>query len=215
MRQSSLNNFVTTDVVDNESKLSEVAILWRRIYADELGWLDDNVDPSGDAYHDRSHYYLAKYSEQPVGTVRIVHSQCADLHITESTNIPFLDDRVTKTAEVQRLMVDPEFRNTKLPGAPFGVYGCMVKASFYHVLLHDLDIVITDCHKSAKVSPYKSMRRMGFVDTGSSYTDPMNNEECYILAITVKDWVKNMLSRKGKFFEYVITRNEAMTWYLK
>jgi len=214
MRQLPMNNLVTTDVVDDDAKLSEVAMLWQKVYVDEFGWLD-NADPGGDAYHDRSHYYLAKYSGRPVGTVRIVRSRYADLHITESTNVPFLDDRSTKIAEVQRLMVAPEYRNIKLPGAPFGVYGCMVKATFYHALMHDLDIVIADCHKRAKVSPYKSMRKMGFVDTGASYVDPMNSEDCYILAIMVRDRVKGMLSGKGGFFEYVTTRDEAMTWQLK
>jgi len=59
------------------------------------------------------------------------------------------------------------------------------------------------------------MRKMGFVDTGASYVDPMNSEDCYILAIMVRDRVKGMLSGKGGFFEYVTTRDEAMTWQLK
>jgi len=35
MRQLPMNNLVTTDVVDDDAKLSEVAMLWQKVYVDE------------------------------------------------------------------------------------------------------------------------------------------------------------------------------------
>jgi hypothetical protein len=196
---------IVTRLADSEIDMLGVTSLWREVYATEFKWLGSEADPLTDGFHERSTYYIAWHNEvTPVGTMRIVKAQDMGFHITDAVNVSRLSSRQQKIVEVQRLMVAPRYRDKRFPGAPFGIYGCMVKACLHHAIANGVDTVLADCHRDLKISPLKSMKQMGFVETGDTYVDSMNSLVCVVLAIETKAWLQNLYANRSPFNRYIL-----------
>ncbi len=200
---------IVTRLADTEDDMVGVTSLWRDVYGKEFGWLNDDANPFTDGFHDRSTYYVAWLNDAiPVGTMRIVRSHELGFHITDAVDIRALASRQPKVVEVQRLMVTPEMRDKRLTGAPFGIYGCMVKACLHHAIANGIDIVLADCHRDMAVSPLKSMKKMGFTETGETYVDSMNGLVCVILTIETKSWLRDIYNNQNNFNRYLLDIGE-------
>lgn len=200
---------VVTLLAKFDRHIAAVMELWRDVYGAEFGWLDAQVDPRSDGFHERSTYYVSLIDgAYPVGTMRIVDALPSGFHITDAVEVAMLSARQPKVVEVQRLMVRPEFRDKRLPGAPFGIYGCMVKACLHHAIAHGVDTILADCHRDIKISPLKSMKTMGFKETGETYIDSMNGLVCTILTIDTKTWLRNIYGDQNAFNRYLLDVGE-------
>lgn len=200
---------VVTRLANTDADMIGVTSLWREVYGKEFGWLKDRADPYTDGFHDRSTYYVAWLNGAlPIGTMRIVKAHEPGFHITDAVDVRILSNRQPKVVEVQRLMVMPEFRDKRFPGAPFGVYGCMVKACLHHAIANGIDTVLADCHRDMMISPLKSMKQMGFTETGDTYVDSMNGLICVILTIDTKAWLRNIYNNQNNFNRYLLDIGE-------
>lgn len=196
---------VVTRIAETDLDMAGVTSLWRDVYGAEFGWLDNGADPRMDGFHHRSTYYVSWLNDAfPIGTMRIVGAQQPGFHITDAVDVRELSLRQPKVVEVQRLMVRPEYRDKRFSGAPFGVYGCMVKACLHHAISHGVDAILADCHRDMAVSPLKSMKQMGFRETGDTYVDSMNGLVCVILTIDTKTWLRNIYNEQNKFNRYLL-----------
>lgn len=200
---------IVTRLADTADDMVGVTALWREVYGKEFGWLNEHADPFADGFHDRSTYYIAWLNDTvPVGTIRIVRSHELGFHITDAVDVRALTSRQPRVVEVQRLMVAPQMRDKRLPGAPFGIYGCMVKACLHHAIAHGIDTVLADCHRDMDVSPLKSMKQMGFTETGETYIDSMNGLTCVILTIETKAWLRSVYNNQNQFNRYLLDIGE-------
>ncbi|GEO86473.1 MULTISPECIES: GNAT family N-acyltransferase [Alphaproteobacteria] len=200
---------VVTRLANTEADMLGVTSLWRTVYGNEFGWLSAQADPYNDGFHDRSTYYVAWLNDAlPIGTMRIVKAHEMGFHITDAVDVRTLSSRQPKVVEVQRLMVMPDFRDKRFPGAPFGVYGCMVKACLHHAIANGIDVVLADCHRDMTISPLKSMKQMGFIETGDTYVDSMNGLVCVILTIDTKTWLRNIYTNQNNFNRYLLDIGE-------
>lgn len=198
-------NSVVTRFIQNEDDMVGVTSLWHDVYGAEFGWLTNQADPRTDGFHHRSAYYVSLLNGiYPIGTMRIVSGQTLGFHITDAVEIREIALRQPKIIEIQRLMVREEYRDKRFPGAPFGVYGCMVKACLHHAIAHGIDTILADCHRDVVLSPLKSMKQMGFQDTGETYIDSMNGLVCIILTIETKNWLRNIYCQKSKFYRHLL-----------
>jgi len=196
---------IFTRIVNTAEDMDGVTTLWKEIYGKEFGWLDEQADPCTDNYHGRSTYYISWLNNTiPVGTMRIVRSNDMGFHITEAVKVRSLYHRQPIMVEVQRLMIAPGIRDKRFLGAPFGVYGCMVKACFHHSIANGVDIILADCHLDVAKSPLESMKKMGFKETGETYVDSMNGLNCTILIMETKSWIRNIYNNQSNFNNYFL-----------
>jgi hypothetical protein len=186
--------------------------LWRTVYSEEFGWLPSNADPLADPYHSRSLYAVSRLADgTPIGTMRIVQLAEPGFFISDKLGMNPLVGHVTKGFEVQRLMVLKNFRDRRFPGAPFGVYGAMVKTCLWHAMATASDWVLADCHRNTEIGPLKSMKGMGFRETGQTYVDEKNGEECVVLIIRTKDWIASTMNNRGRFNQYLLAPDVNLT----
>ena len=194
---------ISTSVSRSEKDVEGASALWKAVYEDEFGWLSQDVEPRHDPFHLRSYYAVCWHQELPVGTLRIVTQADPGFYITEKIGLEPLSNYLCLGIEIQRLMVHRDFRDRRIHSAPFGVYGCLVKACFQYALATGMDWVLADCHKNVEIGPLKSMKTMGFRETGHSYCDSFNNEECIVLIIRTKEWIRDVVSRPSSFNTYL------------
>ncbi len=211
---TSVENFITTTVSRNEQDVEAARELWDAVYAGEFGWLSQDIDPSNDEYHPRSVYAVCRQDGHPVGTLRIVNQADPGFYITQKLEEEPLTNYLCKGVEIQRLMVRRDYRERKIQNAPFGIYGCLVKACFQYALATGMDWVLADCHKNIDIGPLKSMKTMGFRETGHSYRDNYNGEECIVLIIRTKEWVRDVVHRRTRFNEYLFGHEPNFTMEL-
>ncbi len=196
---------IQTQQATSDDDLLAVRALWRCVYGGEFGWLGADADPRTDGYHERSTYYLSYANTMlPAATMRIVDAQRPGFHITDAVHLDGISCLRPKIVEVQRLMVHADFRDRRLPGAPFGIYGCMIKACLQHALKHEVDLILADCHRDMTISPLKSLKSMGFRDTGKTYVDSMNGLVCVILTMETRRWLRNIFGDPTPFSRYLI-----------
>ncbi|GLH80066.1 MULTISPECIES: hypothetical protein [unclassified Bradyrhizobium] len=201
--------FVLTRRVNSAKDLEAVTSLWRSVYGSEFGWLSDDANPVTDGFHERSDYYVSWLNGLvPVGTMRIVRAQQMGFHITDAVDVRSLSSRQPLVVEVQRLMVVGKFRDKRFAGAPFGIYGCMVKACLHHAVAYGVDTILADCHRDMAISPLKSMKQMGFRETGDTYVDSMNGLVCVILTIDTKAWLQKIYTNQNPFNQYLLDMND-------
>jgi hypothetical protein len=148
-RKDEKNATLSTSVTRSIREVDDTRTLWRDVYCKEFGWLGPDADPSEDPYHDRSYYAVCRVDgSYPVGTLRIVHEADRGFYITKKLGRQPIEPYTSAGIEIQRLMVRKEFRDRRMPEAPFGVYGALVKACLHHALTVGADWVLADCHKS-------------------------------------------------------------------
>jgi len=200
-----------TSVSRSDVDVSDAKALWQDVYCGEFGWLGVGSDPRADKYHQRSLYAVCRVNGGlPVGTLRIVHEDDPGFYITEKLGTAPISRYLSKGIEVQRLMVRKEFRDRRLPEAPFGIYGVLVKVCLYHALAVGAEWVLADCHRDIDIGPLKSMKAMGFEETGHSYRDSINDEECIVLIIETKQWISNTLRNRSRFNKYLVPDDPAI-----
>jgi hypothetical protein len=197
---------IRTTIVRSPRDLEAVATLWRQVYGEEFGWLRSNPSPWGDRYHERSTYFVCWLDETtPIGTLRIVREQNAGFHITKFIPDEQLVEKFCKTVEVQRLMVREDYRDRRFEGAPFGIFGCLVKACLQFAIRERVSLLLADCHKETTIGPMKSMKQMGFKETGHIYVDEINGLECVVMTLPVATWLQNIYRSPSYFNNYLIS----------
>lgn len=208
---ASNEGFISTSVSRTGKDVEAASELWNAVYAREFGWLPKENDPSSDEYHERSLYAVCRQEGVPVGTLRIVNQADPGFYITQKLGLEPLANYLCQGVEIQRLMVLRDARDRRAPNAPFGVYGCLVKACFQYALGAGKDWVLADCHKNIAIGPLKSMKTMGFRETGHSYRDSFNGEECIVLIIRTKEWVRDVVCRRTHFNNYLFGIDPYLT----
>ena len=208
----SLTDSLETRLSRSDEDVQCARALWHQVYCQEFGWLPPDADPLADPYHARSVYAVSRIAgKTAIGTMRIVHLADPGFYISAKLGTGPLADHLTKGFEVQRLMVLKDFRDRRFPGAPFGVYGAMVKICLQHAMATASDWVLADCHRNTEIGPLKSMKGMGFKETGHTYRDDMNGEECVVLIIRTKDWIAGIMNHPGRFNQYLLTPDVNLT----
>lgn len=202
-RIASTGSILSTSVSRSDADVAAAGELWNTVYVDEFGWLSADNKPGSDGFHNRAIYAVCRQDEVPVGTLRIVHQADPGFYITDKLGMDPITRHIRQGVEIQRLMVRRDYRERRSSGAPFGVYGCLVKACFHYAMAAGMDWVLADCHSNVDIGPLKSMKTMGFRETGHTYRDSFNGEECVVLLIETRDWVRDVVRRRSRFNEYL------------
>jgi Acetyltransferase (GNAT) domain len=203
-------------VAQSASDFDMTGQLWRAVYAEERGWLNDAAcDPFSDRYHSHSTYLLAICGDKAVGGLRVVRDSPEGLPIEQFFPLAPLKE-AQRFVESQRLMVLEEYRHAGLDGAPFGLWAGLVKACIHYCFLARISHVLADVFTDPSTSPMvKKFKQLGFAQIGSPFIDYELGApgESIALLLTVSQLLSRAYTSRDRFFTYLMSFDPAFEFY--
>lgn len=175
---------------------SDVIELWDSIYHKELNWLPPVTKHSldSDPYQRSSIYFVAHLGAETIGTIRLVRP-INGLLPAELNAGGFPLVKHGKKIELTRLMVAKQYRGSRGPGCPNGVFlGLMNSALIFaasKMVVHTLmDVRVP----SAPHSIANKLKKLNFIGLGNEYPDPLGS---HFLNCTTLVRTNDLYSTKG------------------
>ena len=164
----------------------EVVSLWRSVYRDELGWVDE-VDEQliCDGHHHDCTYLLATLNGQPIGTSRIVFPLDGLLPLNGLREVPLVEANGAK-AEVTRLMVLKSHRGHRSTGTKSSVFHQLMGEAISWCDRHQVRYLLMDVRvREAPFSLVQRLQEYGFTPLGNEYPDGLgeNFPNCTTLVL--------------------------------
>lgn len=202
---------------ETEEDFSHVEAIWREVYCQELGWLQEQHCTLGhDKFHRHSKYVLARDRDgQPVGVMRLVLNSELGLPIEQFADISHIKKSCQgRMVECARLMVPQRCRDVRVDGFPFGIYATLVKATLHYCMQNGIYDVMANCFKYTETTPIKSLLLFGFRDLGMEFRDDLNEASvCTALHLDIRNMLSRMYSNNKKFNCYMISHDDFFNIY--
>lgn len=202
---------------ETEEDFSYVEAIWREVYCQELGWLqEEHCKLQHDKFHPYSKYVLARDRDgQPVGVMRLVLNGELGLPIEQFVDISDIKRTCQgRIIECARLMVPQRCRDVRIEGFPFGVYATLVKATLHYSMQNGIYDVMANCFKNTETTPIKSLLLFGFNDLGMEFRDDLNEaSSCTALHLDIRNMLARMYAKNRKFNCYMIAHDDSFNIY--
>ncbi|MCE2030344.1 N-acyl amino acid synthase FeeM domain-containing protein [Sessilibacter corallicola] len=194
-------------------RLNRVGQLWQQVYDHERGLIEcqGNKDDLIDEFHASSDYICASdvnYPNEIVATVRVVKDSCNGLPIEKFFPLTAIKSDAN-LIEPHRLIVLPEYRKIRYPGAPYGLFGLLFKFVVQHYMIFDGKSLIIDAFTDTKESPVSAFRGMGASEFGIPFMDTELQSATKSIAMycSIRDVLKASLNHRGnKFAQYLLNK---------
>jgi N-acyl-L-homoserine lactone synthetase len=195
--------------------LNELDRLWRSVYSDELRWIRSTSEISvfDDEFHEDAVYFAARVLGQAVGLMRILYRRERGLPAERFVSLDGLIREPDATViECQRLIVSKEFRPYRSPAAPFGIWPALMKATMQFSLINSVGYMIADCFLDTDTTPIKSLKSIGFRETGIVFTDTelADVSSSTILLLDVRDMVRICFRRYSPLNAYLVSHDTCL-----
>jgi len=201
--------------VANDERLTSLDRLWKAVYRAELGWFaSDEITLFGDEFHSSSIYLEATLARQPVGLLRLVRRETAGLPVERFADLcGLIPDRDARVIECQRLVVLDRYRSYKSPMAPFGIWPALMKATLQLCLRDSITHMIADCFLDTPTTPIKSLKRIGFKETGLAFTDTELNVASMstVLTLDIRDMLRVLYQTGNDFAKYILSIDDHIS----
>lgn len=192
----------------------DITAISRAVYVDECGWMSSEESLQfRDRYTSVSFCLLVRVDSRPVGLMRIVRNSPLGLPVER-----FVDIRAHiegRAIECQRLMVVKNYRRMQMPAAPFGIFGALIKATFYYCLKEAIDTIIADVFVDTPTTPIRQLKRLGFRATNLLFRDTelADSSDSTVYSLHMGDLVKNIYAERNPLHDYLISPEAGATQY--
>lgn len=198
-----------------EDDLKQLDSVWKSVYGQEFGWIDESSEITlyEDCFHDHSSYLGASINGTYVGVMRIVSRSKKGLPVEKFTSLKdVIEPDNHNVIECQRLSVTRDCRSYRSVSAPFGVWPALMKVSLQYMLKYGYDTLIADCFTDTKTTPTKSLKKIGFRETGIIFRDTELEEasDSTVLVLGQQELLQNLYGCYSKFNNYILTQQNYL-----